>query len=148
MIARSHVKVVHAISGGAAASAAITTAALAALNASSGSARFAEFVAAHAAWFALAFVVTALFASTLGLAWHAICQRRGWTSVHAYWAAGAIAGAAPGSLWLIPSGAMAIAAFVVSYGAALGGLTGLVAWLIRRPDRDQISAGAPKSTSA
>lgn len=147
MSRRRQARVTYAILGGAAASAGITTTLLMAFNVTSGSARFMDFMVAHAAWFALSFVVTGLVAATLGLGWYTFCQRRGWSSVHAYWVAGAVAGFIPGALWLLPSGAGLIAAFVLLYGAALGVLTGLFAWLIRRPDRDHVPEPAPNSTS-
>ncbi len=103
-----------------------------------------------AIWLALGFGANLILASTLGLAWHAFAYRRGWRGVIAYVLPAAVLGLA------IPLGMFALppllagngldlhsAAFVTSItsliGVALGGMTGLFAWLIRRPDRD----GAP-----
>ena len=48
--------------------------------------------------------------------------------------AGALLGGAFGVA--IPPSMTAIMAILCAYGAALGGLAGFFAWLIRRPDRD------------
>ena len=96
------------------------------------------FIAANA-------VACFVIASTVGLAWHTLAKARGWTKAHAYWLPALLLGA------LIPIGlagpgiianrgtdtlSMSLLQLLVPYGAALGGLTGLFAWLIRRPDRD------------
>lgn len=133
--ASSILRVAKAIALGSAAASAITTLGLAIFNLSSASAYSYDAPLAYLAWLALSFLVTSAVAATLGLGWHILCQRIGLTSVHAYWIAGAMVGAVPGALWLLPSGSFLIAA-IIPYGAVLGGLTGLFAWLIRRPDRD------------
>jgi len=98
--------------------------------------------------FASTWAFAALAAGTLGLAWHAIAVRRGWTNWFAYTLAGVLLGAAlpaaltapiwiaeiinpPMELW---GRAFSLIATVV--GAFVGLLTALFAWLIRRPDRD------------
>lgn len=93
-------------------------------------------VVAYLVWLAASFAVGMLVAGTIGLAWHAFCQANHWTSVHAYWIPGALAGVALGALWFLPSGSSSIASMFAPYGAAFGGLVAVFAWLIRRPDRD------------
>jgi hypothetical protein len=138
------VGVAKAILIGSAASSAITTVGLALFNLSSSSGSSNDAPLAYLAWFVGSTIITAAVSATVGLAWHALCQSRGYASVHAYWIPGAVVGVLPGALWLLPSGSTLIAGFVLPYGAALGGLTGLFAWLIRRPDRD--AANPPTST--
>lgn len=128
-------RVLFAIAGGCAAASAITTLGLAALNLGTSSASSSDTALAYLAWLALSFVVTMLLSGTLGLAWHTFCQAKRWTSVHWYWTAGALVGAALGGVWFLPAGSLMIAAILTPYGATLGGLVGLFAWLIRRPDR-------------
>lgn len=93
--------------------------------------------------------ITGLVAAALGLPWHALAVNRGWT----WWACYTFPAAGAGGL-------LAITVFVVLFshalggeqtaplalfgampiGILLGGLTGLFAWLIRRPDREQIGS--------
>lgn len=89
-------------------------------------------------------IVVALVSSTIGLAWHAFASRRGWTSVHAYVFPGLIVGIAPPlAMFFWPMIAtqqwlgdyVDIWTMLMIYGASLGGLTGIFAWAIRRPDR-------------
>lgn len=77
---------------------------------------------------------------TLGLFVHIAFQQRGVTAAGAYILAGALGGAfVPVILTLfIPGSSM-----FVLYGVPAGIITGLFAWLIRRPDRD-----APNPTTA
>lgn len=84
-------------------------------------------------------------ASTIGLAWHALMQSRGWTSVHVYWVPATIAGALIPIIVVGPglianrgtdTVGMSVTSILVVWGAALGGLTGLFSWWFRRPDRD------------
>jgi hypothetical protein len=117
--------------------------ALALLNASTSSSSSSDTPAAYLFWFGVNVLVVAVVATVLGLPWHAYCQRQGWTNVHAYWTVGLITGVLPGAAWTLPSGFSLIAAFVLAYGAMLGGITGLVAWLIRRPDRDAANPPTP-----
>lgn len=136
-------RVAIAIACSSAASSALITVGFALLNATSVSASSADAVVAYLAWFALSFVITALVASTLGLAWHTYLQRHNHTAIHWYWIPGAIVGGMSGALWLLPSGSSLVAALITPLGAALGGATGFFAWLIRRPDRD--AANPPTS---
>lgn len=100
-----------------------------------------------ASWLALGFGANLVLASTLGLAWHTLAYRRGWRGVVAYVLPAALLGIAiPLAIFALPpllngSGLdFHSAAFVTTLtslvGIALGGMTGLFAWLIRRPDRD------------
>jgi hypothetical protein len=143
-MATNPARVAQAVLGGAAISTALISAVVGLISAPSYS-DFRSAFLAIAVWYVLVFVLTSAVAATLGLAWHAMAMRRGWTSVHAYWAPGLIAGlflpfmiiGAPA----IMSGSDASVAFVLwsvgsVCGAALGALTGLFAWCIRRPDLD------------
>ena len=99
---------------------------------------------------------TAVVAYTLGLMWHAVAQAFEWRGRTAYWLPGAIVGALiplliGGPSWntqfeASPNIGQMIALYGCPIGAALGGLTGLFAWLIRRPDRD--APANPASTGA
>lgn len=84
-------------------------------------------------------------AGSVGLTWHAVAHGFGWHSASACWVTGLVMGAALASGifavfgvsydgYSIDGGWALIA--TAAYGAALGALTGLFAWLIRRPDRD------------
>jgi hypothetical protein len=127
---------------------------------------------------ALAHLPFALAATWLvGLPWHLHLQQTRRTRSLYYWSAGAFFGALLGAalfalatrggtqtVSLYPSdlprdhsviseahgianllGGVAVGG---GYGALIGALTGLFAWLIRRPDRDQPSADPSKDTSA
>jgi hypothetical protein len=82
--------------------------------------------------------------TTLGLAWHTIASKRGWRIKKYYWFPGLLIGAAVGAAMSFPfvadvgfdSGWWAWACIGTLYAGAIGGFTGLFAWLIRRPDRD------------
>lgn len=93
--------------------------------------------------FAALLVLSGLVSATVGLAWHAFASRHGWCSVHAYWVpalmVGAVAAAAPMGSSLASGDYLALALILSALGATLGGISGLVAWLIRRPDRDATS---------
>jgi hypothetical protein len=98
---------------------------------------------------AIVAIICFAIAGTAGLAWHAFAQSKRWTSVHAYWTPAALLGILIPSAFLLPGVianrgtdtiAQSLLLMLVIYGAALGGLTGLFAWLIRRPDRDAGSA--------
>jgi hypothetical protein len=102
--------------------------------------------------FLLAFVPSAVIATTLGLMWHAFALRRRWHRSFHYWIPALIAGATLGfGLFLLPAStfgmadpdAWTIMFLLTGYGAALGGLTGYFAWLIRRPDRDAANPATP-----
>jgi hypothetical protein len=137
-------RVVSAILGASMGSAALTTIGLWAVTAwqVDGFSRDAPF--AYALYFVYAAIVAAIVASTLGLAWHALATRLGWRSVHAYWPPALFVGVAPPQVIFLPTVLSPNAMYdwtelwiqMSVYGAALGGLTGLFAWLIRRPDRD------------
>jgi hypothetical protein len=94
-------------------------------------------------FYVLSAMVTAALSATIGLAWHSFATSRGWTNVHAYWIPGAAFGLAlalivvrpPPPNDVFPLAATSVAAAYI-YGVAQGGLTGLGAWLLRRPDRD------------
>jgi uncharacterized membrane protein YfcA len=77
-------------------------------------------------------VLSLAIASTLGLAWHAFAMRRHWTGLAFYLAPAAIVGVLGGLM--ASSGSSPF--WMGAYGALLGTLTALFAWLIRRPDRD------------
>lgn len=96
-------------------------------------------------WTALGFVLNALFAGTLGLAWHRFAMKRGWRGLHAYMLPALATGALiPTLVFVVPSlfsGSEAftylgVFAMVVGLGVSLAGFTALFAWLLRRPDRD------------
>jgi hypothetical protein len=112
--------VTRAVLGGAAFGSAAVTLALAVLNASTSSASSSDTPAAYFFWFGANFVVAAVVAGTAGLAWHAFCQQQGWTSVHAYWTVGLLAGIAPGIVWMLPSGSSLITSFVLGYERGSG----------------------------
>jgi len=84
--------------------------------------------------YSLVFCLT--FAATLGLLWHALCQKVKWTNWFAYTIAGGLSGAVIGhsySAFLAPNtDVIAAMAFVGSVGLVMS----FTAWLIRRPDRD------------
>jgi uncharacterized membrane protein YfcA len=77
-------------------------------------------------------ILSLAIASTLGLAWHAFAMRRHWTGLAFYLAPAAIVGVLGGLMASSGSSPFRMGA----YGALLGALTALFAWLIRRPDRD------------
>ena len=77
-------------------------------------------------------ILSLAIASTLGLAWHAFAMRRHWTGLAFYLAPAAIVGVLGGLM--ASSGSSPL--WMGAYGALLGTLTALFAWLIRRPDRD------------
>jgi uncharacterized membrane protein YfcA len=77
-------------------------------------------------------ILSLAIASTLGLAWHAFATRRNWTGLAFYLAPAAIVGVLGGLM--ASSGTSQL--WMGAYGALLGALTALFAWLIRRPDRD------------
>jgi hypothetical protein len=91
------------------------------------------------------FLVGAIVAASLGLAWHTLAMKRGWHRPFYYWGPALACGVLSGvALWVaIASGfgvedpdAWSALLFLVLYASALSGLTGYFAWLIRRPDRD------------
>ncbi len=127
-------KAAEAILGGALAGSALTTIGLLLLSLFGNGAVTLEVFAAFGAWFGITFLLATGFASTLGLAWHTLASGRGWRSVHYYWLPGALTGFLPTMLVFSPTPTAAL--YFGSYSALLGGLTGLFAWLIRRPDRD------------
>ncbi len=123
----------------------VTTAWLALLNIATSDAQSSDMWRSFASWGGLAFVATALVASTIGLAWHAFASARAWRGAHAYWLPALIVGLiAPALIVLWPAlkgegwmPGMLSAGFVLTLcGASLGGFTGLFAWIIRRPDRE------------
>ena len=106
-------------------------------------------------WEALSYILTCMFLvvlavnSTAGLAWHSFASRRAWRDVHFYWLPGAGAGCLVGlaivSAFFVAKSSRHIsnagaqtddAGLFIANMALVGGLAGLVAWLIRRPDRD------------
>jgi hypothetical protein len=138
-------KVILAILGGALIASVLTTLVMIGMSVTRADAVSPDSTAAYFSWFAIAFIFTAAIAATVGLAWHAFAQLRGWRSIHAYWPAGLVVsqilpaatviwGASVAGHWTADAGrAWAVMAL---YGAMLGGLTAVFAWLIRRPDRD------------
>jgi hypothetical protein len=105
--------------------------------------------------FMYSFVLCLATASTLGLGWHVFASSRGLRSAAAYYFPAGMVGFLGGTLLIQPlvaQSGMSNAnwgawALTSTYGALLGGLTGLYAWQIRRPDRDQ-SSPSSNSTSA
>ena len=93
-----------------------------------------------------------LVGSSIGLAWRHIPSGHGWASARAYWSAAALAGLLPAQLLFLQpvqseqSIVASVGWWAISvFGASLGGLTSVFAWIIGRPDRD---AGAnPVSTA-
>ena len=96
-------------------------------------------------WILLNALICSGFSCSIGLLWHGLAQRRRWTSAHAYWAPGAIAGGLISGLFFLALsggwrddiyGVGAMPTMLAAYGACCGGLTGLFAWLLHRPDRN------------
>lgn len=127
-------KAAEAILGGALAASALSSLGLLVWALASGLDVRPDSLIAFGAWFGITFLLSTGFASTLGLAWHMLATGRGWRSVHCYWLPGALTGFVPTMLVFSPTPTAAL--HFGSYSALLGGLTGLFAWLIRRPDRD------------
>jgi hypothetical protein len=73
-----------------------------------------------------------------GIPWHLYASGRGWGGWRAYVVAGSIAGLACGSLILASGSAVLGLRIAAATGAAMavGALSALTFWLIRRPDRD------------
>jgi hypothetical protein len=86
-------------------------------------------------------ILSLAIASTLGLVWHAVAMRRNWTGLTFYLAPAAIVGVLGGLM--ASSGSSPL--WMSAYGALLGVLTALFAWLIRRPDRDAPNPGRAAS---
>lgn len=72
----------------------------------------------------------------IGLPWHAFAYSRRWRSAIAYWAPGLLVGAALPTAVLAPFGLAREYFLLIAWPGAVGCATGLIAWLIRRPDRD------------
>jgi hypothetical protein len=130
----------------------VTTLWLALLSVATSDAQSDDAWFSFASWSGLTFLITALVASTIGLAWHAFAHARGWRSVHAYWLPATMVGVIPpalivlapalrGESWM--AGSLSSGVVLSLCGASLGGLTGLFAWLIRRPDRDAANPATP-----
>lgn len=126
------------------AASAITTIGLWIVGATQSDAMSADSPSAFLSYFIGSTIVAVLVSSTIGLAWHAFASRRGWTNVHAYFFPGLLVGIAPPLmmfLWpVIATGQwldtyLSLWTMLMIYGASLGGLTGIFAWAIRRPDR-------------
>lgn len=145
--------VFRALAGGSAGAGVVTSLGLAFWSSTNASAAISDIALSTLALMGVTSIACFAGAITAGLAWHTWMQSRGWTSAHVYWTPGAIAGAlipisilGPGLI--ANQGTDTISAALTSilsgWGAALGGLTGLFAWLIRRPDHD--AANPPTST--
>lgn len=107
-----------------------------------------------AAWLALGFVANLILASTVGLAWHTFAYRRVWTGLVTYIIPAALLGAIiPILLFGLPPilagngldfhSAAFVTTVGIIVGVLLGALTGLFAWLARRPDRDAPNPPTP-----
>lgn len=96
-------------------------------------------------WLVFSFLfalVAGVSSFTLGLAWHAVAMKIGWSAWWAYGLAGLCAGAAAGAgvaawtMGALPGGANIE---ILQAASTVGALTGLVmattAWLVRRPDK-------------
>ncbi len=105
-------------------------------------------------WLLFGFVANVAIAGTLGLMWHRFAYAQHRHGVHIYVLPGACVGLAISFLLfalppILGGGAFDPTAagflFVISaaIGMALGGLTALFAWLIRRPDRDAPNPPTP-----
>ena len=82
-------------------------------------------------------------AATAGLIWLTEASKRGWRGRVHYCTFGALCGAVSGPVsivlafgWPTDDSWWGHVAVSFAYGSIMGGLTGLFAWLIRRPDRD------------
>jgi hypothetical protein len=141
-----------AIVGGAASSSALTTVVLL-LIVGPGYSSYVDALGPMIMWFLMMSLLTAVVAGTVGLAWHAFASRNNWRSVFAYIVPASLAGGVVplsfllGALGQGPVGET-VWAMLAIYGAVQGGLTGFFAWLIRRPDRDQVSPASGNETSA
>ena len=137
--------VFRALVGGSTGAGVVTTLGLAVWSSSNASWAISNFALSALALMGVSSIACFVGASTAGLAWHRWMQSRGWTNAQLYWAPAAIAGALIPILIFGPSlianhGTDTVTASLTSilsgWGAVLGGLTGLFAWIIRRPDRD------------
>lgn len=82
--------------------------------------------------------------ATIGVAWQVLADRLRWRTLPAHLMAGITSGTAFGTviLWNVLVANWRVrqltdVAPLLCFGAVVGGLTALFAWLIRRPDRDQ-----------
>jgi hypothetical protein len=87
-------------------------------------------------WFLLTSAWTLAVTFVLGLPWHAFAYHRRWHRVWAYCLPGAFVGAVLPAAVLLHYGLVEELAYFIVYAGAGGGLTGLLFWLMRRPDRD------------
>jgi hypothetical protein len=71
----------------------------------------------------------------LDMPWHAFAYHSGLRRSSAYWPVGMLVGAAIPASVAIPFGLASTIAPLIVYAAAVGGLSGLLFLLIRRPDR-------------
>jgi hypothetical protein len=98
-------------------------------------------------WILVAFVANLIAASTLGVAWRWLADAKHWRAAWQYWLPASVCGFAIAFLFVNGGALLSGETQIVwrwfqgmlpfyAYGATLGGLTALFAWLIRRPDRD------------
>jgi hypothetical protein len=87
-------------------------------------------------WILLTIVWANGVTAVVGLPWHALAYSQGWRQSWAYWPAGALAGAIIPTALTLPFGLAYEAALYIVYASLIGGLTGILFWFIRRPDRD------------
>jgi hypothetical protein len=140
--------VAKAILGGSMGASALTTIGLGLFSAFQANGASPDSWMAFVAFFALSAIVTALVACTIGLGWHALASEHNWRSALAYVIPATLTGGiVPLSFYFSSLGRGPVGETVwlglTVYGASQGGLTGLIAWLIRRPDRDVANPATP-----
>ncbi len=78
----------------------------------------------------------------VGMSWHALAYHYHWRGLLAYLMPGLTFGLTVPVTVLAPFGLVGEFGIFVALAGAVGGLTGIVFWLIRRPDRDPPSSSS------
>lgn len=142
------VRPIVAVVAGSCIASAFTSVTLAAFNVANASQVSSDAPIAYLAFFALLSAVTTIIAGSLGLGWHTLAQRNHWTTAWVYVVPATLVGGAIPITMVVSSGSaegLSLITPVVAAGLFHGALTGLFAWLIRRPDRDAPNPPTPVS---